>query len=132
MNELDVDYGLIEEIAFAVIAPGSTILAKTLRNFTLGDSKSLLRGMSMVPELITAENFDSPAVSFQMGDAERVKPYVFTVQSLIKPTSRQGRRTHDFREGLGDAFYRKLSGKPGLIVFADEHHTYYGPAFPAR
>lgn len=114
---------------FAIIAPGSTILNKTIRNFSHGDSKSLLKGMSIRPEIITAETFDSPMVASQMNHEEAVKVYIFTVQSLIKPTTKQGRRTHEFREAMGDAFYEKLASEQDLIVFADEHHTYYGPAF---
>jgi type III restriction enzyme len=114
---------------YAVIAPGSTILDKTVLNFSAGNPKSLLRGMKVKPELITAETFDSPMVAMQMDDHQATKLYVFTVQSLIKPTTKQGRRTHEFREALGEAFYAKLVAEPDLIVFADEHHTYYGPAF---
>jgi type III restriction enzyme len=114
---------------FAVITPGSTILNKTVRNFSHGDAKSLLGGMSIRPELITAETFDSPMVAAQMENEETVKIYIFTVQSLIRPTTKQGRRTHEFREAMGDAFYEKLASEEDLIVFADEHHTYYGPAF---
>src|SRR5690606_5393085 len=51
------------------------------------------------------------------------------VQSLTNPSTKLGRRTHEFREGLGEAFYEKLAAEPDLIVFADEHHTYFGPAF---
>lgn len=114
---------------FAIIAPGSTILNKTIRNFTKGDPKSLLPGMSVALEVITAETFDSPAVAHAMENPDACKLYIFTVQSLTKPTTKQGRRTHDFRESLGDGFYSKLAEESDLIIFADEHHTYYGPAF---
>src|SRR5207247_7975408 len=40
-----------------------------------------------------------------------------------------GRKTHKFQERLGKAFYEHLTTQPDLIVFADEHHTYYGAAF---
>ena len=40
-----------------------------------------------------------------------------------------GRKTHKFQEGLGEAFYAHLQGVKDLVVFADEHHTYYGNAF---
>src|SRR5262249_22986872 len=60
-----------------------------------------------------------------------VKLYVFTVQALLKPESKVGRKTHKFQEGLGEAFYAHLQGVDDLIVVADEHHTYYGPAFSA-
>lgn len=58
-----------------------------------------------------------------------MKLFIFTVQALIKPQTRQGRKTHKFQEGLGEAFYAHLQGLDDLTVFADEHHTYYGPAF---
>lgn len=114
---------------FAVITPGRTILDKTLRNFTLGDPKSLLNPMSVRPLVVTAENFASPAVRADMENPERVKLYVFTVQSLIRPDTQMGRRTHKFQEGLGAALYERLQDAEDLVVFADEHHCYYGPAF---
>ena len=64
-----------------------------------------------------------------MEDPEQVKLYVFTVQALLKPESKVGRKTHKFQEGLGEAFYAHLQGVRDLVVFADEHHTYYGNAF---
>lgn len=114
---------------FAVITPGSTILNKTLRNFTPGDEKSVLGGMSFRPELITSETFDSPSTALALEGEHAVNIYLFTVQSLIRPTSNQGRRTREFRENLGMAFYDRLAEMRELIVFADEHHTYYGPSF---
>ena len=59
----------------------------------------------------------------------QVKIYLFTVQSLIKPESKTGRKTHKFQEGLGTEFYAHLQSIGALVVFADEHHCYYGPAF---
>lgn len=116
---------------FAIITPGSTILSKTVRNFSAGDSRSLLGGMSIRPEVVTSDTFDSAMVAMQMAEEDTVKLYVFTVQSLTKPTTKQGRRTHEFREALGDGFYSRLASEPDLIVLADEHHTYYGPGFSA-
>lgn len=116
---------------FAVITPGRTILEKTVANFTPGHPKSLLGGMEIQPVVITAENFASPAMRTAMDDPDQVKLYVFTVQALTRPTTKTGRRTHEFQEGLGDAFYRYLQARDDLIVFADEHHCYYGPAFSA-
>jgi type III restriction enzyme len=114
---------------FAVITPGRTILDKTVANFTPGHAKSLLAGMDARPVVITSENFATPAMRAAMDDAEPVKLFIFTVQALLKPESKVGRRTHKFQEGLGEAFYAHLQGLEGLVVFADEHHTYYGPAF---
>lgn len=114
---------------FAVVAPGRTILGKTVNNFTLGHPKSLLGGMEVRPVVITSENFATPTMRTAMDDPDQVKLYIFTVQALLKPDSSVGRRTHKFQEGLGAAFYEHLQGLKDLVVFADEHHTYYGAAF---
>ncbi len=116
---------------FAVIAPGRTILNKTVANFTPGHPKSLLGGMEVRPVVITSDNFATPAMRATMDDPEQVKLFIFTVQALLKPESKLGRKTHKFQEGLGQAFYAHLQGCDDLLVFADEHHTYYGPAFSA-
>ncbi|MDP9364998.1 MAG: DEAD/DEAH box helicase family protein, partial [Chloroflexota bacterium] len=114
---------------FAVITPGRTILDKTVANFTPGHPKSLLGGMEVRPVVVTSDNFATPAMRAAMDDPEQVKLFIFTVQALLKPESKVGRKTHKFQEGLGEAFYAHLQGLDGLVVFADEHHTYYGPAF---
>jgi type III restriction enzyme len=125
-----MDYFAVDGVRnFAVITPGRTILDKTQTNFTPGHPKSLLGGMEVEPLVITSENFASAAMRNAMDDPEKVKLYVFTVQSLTKPGTKQGKKTHDFNENLGEAFYAALQQADDLIVFADEHHTYFGPAF---
>lgn len=114
---------------FAVIVPGRTILDKTVGNFTVGHPKSLLGGMEVRPIVITSENFATPAMRASMDDPDQVKLFIFTVQALLKPQSKVGRRTHKFQEGLGQAFYAHLQALDDLVVFADEHHTYYSLAF---
>ncbi len=114
---------------FVVIAPGSTIRDKTVAHFTPGHRKSLLANMESRPYLVTVDNFDTPATRAVLDDDSRVKVYVFTVQSLTAPTTKQGRKTHTFQEGLGAGFYSHLSRLADLVVFADEHHCYFGPAF---
>lgn len=114
---------------FAVIAPGRTIRDKTIANFTVGHRKSLLGGMEVVPVLVTADSFVSAGTRAAMDDESQVKIYVFTIQSLLKPTTDRGRKTHEFQEGLGGAFYKHLQGLTDLVVFADEHHCYAGRAF---
>ena len=116
---------------FAVIAPGRTILDKTIANFTPGSAKSLLGGMDVVPVVITSENFATPTMRAAMDNPNQVKLYVFTVQALLKPETKLGRKTHKFQEGLGTAFYEHLQNLDRLVVFADEHHMYYGPRFSA-
>jgi len=114
---------------FVVVTPGRTILEKTRDNFTPGHPKSLLGPMSFRPVVITSDNFATPAMRAAMDDDSLVKVYLFTVQSLIKPESKTGRKTHKFQEGLGTEFYAHLQSVGQLVVFADEHHCYYGPAF---
>ena len=114
---------------FAIVTPGSTILGKTKGNFTGNHPKSLLPGLAMRPAIITAENFNTPAMRAVMEDPVAVKLYIFTVQSLLKPTTKVGRRTHEFQEGLGRGFYQQLQDLEDLMVFADEHHVYDAPKF---
>ena len=114
---------------FVIVTPGRTILEKTRDNFTPGHPKSLLGPMSFQPVVITSENFNTPVMRSAMDDDSQVKVYLFTVQSLIKPESKVGRKTHKFQEGLGTEFYAHLQASEQLVVFADEHHCYYGPAF---
>lgn len=114
---------------FAVVCPGRTILNKTVEQFTAGTQRSLLGGMDVEPVVITADNFDTPAMRARMDDEDEVKLYVFTVQSLVRPTSKVGKRTHKFQEGLGSGFYKRLQDAGDLVVFADEAHTYWGRAF---
>lgn len=114
---------------FAIVTPGRTILDKTRDNFTPGHPKSLLGPMSFEPVVITTDNFNTPAMRAAMDDNDRIKIYLFTVQSLIRPGSKQARKAHKFQEGLGGKLYAHLQHASQLVVFADEHHCYYGPAF---
>ncbi len=114
---------------FVVVTPGRTILEKTRDNFTPGHPKSLLGAMSFQPVVVTSDNFNTPAMRAVMDDPGQVKVYLFTVQSLTKPETKVARKTHKFQEGLGAEFYAHLQSIQSLVVFADEHHTYYGPAF---
>lgn len=114
---------------FVLIAPSRVILTKTVDQFTAGHAKSLLPAMDAPVTLVTAANFDTPAMAAAMDDDSRVKIYVFTVQALLKPKRKQDRRTHSFQEGLGAGLYARLKACDDLTVFADEHHAYYGPEF---
>ncbi len=114
---------------FVVIAPSRVVLDKTINQFTSGVSGSIVDRLSVPVQLVTAETFNSAATARAMDDPDVVKVYAFSVQSLVRPDSLQGRRTHRFQEGLGAGFYRRLQDASPLVVFADEHHLYYGPRF---
>jgi type III restriction enzyme len=114
---------------FAVVTPGKAIQTKTINQFTENHAKSLVEEMEHPPLVVHADNFNSPAMANDFEDDAKIKLYVFTVQSLIRPKSEQGRKTHTYTEGLGSGFYAHLEQLEDLIVFADEHHCYGGPAF---
>ncbi len=114
---------------FVVVAPSRVVLDKTIEQFTAGGPRSIVDRLSVPVQLVTADTFNSPATANAMDDPDIVKVYAFSVQSLVRPDSLQGRRTHRFQEGLGDGFYRRLQQASPLVVFADEHHLYYGPRF---
>ena len=111
-----------------IVTPSRPILNKTVTNFTKGHAKSI-RGMATVPLVVTGEDFTSGAVATALADDSVVKLFVFTVQQLIKPKEKASRRVRDFQEGLGQGLYDYLQSVPDLVVIADEHHAYYGPAF---
>lgn len=113
---------------FMILTPGRTIRDKTIRNFTPGDSKAITQWMRCAPLLVTSENFNSPAIAAAMKDPTVTKLFVFTVQALTSKTG-DGRATHEFSEFLGVSLYEWLSGLPDLVILADEHHCYRGPAF---
>lgn len=114
---------------FVVVAPSRVVLDKTIDQFTSGISGSIVDRLSVPVQLVTAETFNSAATARAMDDPDVVKVYAFSVQSLVRPDTVQGRRTHRFQEGLGAGFYRRLQDASPLVVFADEHHLYYGPRF---
>ncbi|MBT2515580.1 DEAD/DEAH box helicase family protein [Arthrobacter sp. ISL-30] len=117
---------------FVVVVPGSTIREKTVANFTPGSSKSLTDAMGVKTVLVTAENFDTPAMAQAITNPDVVKIFVLTVQILLRPeASETSRRAHLYMEGLGGELYEILQSRDDLVVLADEHHLYYGPKFSA-
>ena len=120
---------LIEYLAFSgvrhfvIVTPGRTIQDKTVNNFTDGHAKSVLTGMDTRPVVITANNFNSGAISAALRDDTVVKLFVFTVQSLIRP-DKTTRKTRKYQEWLGEDLYAYLRAQDDLVVIADEHHVY--------
>ncbi|RZT83860.1 type III restriction enzyme [Pseudonocardia sediminis] len=113
---------------FLLLAPGRTIRDKSIKNFSRGHRKSLTEAMSSEPFVITADNFRSPATRKVMEDNGRTKLFVFTVQALTTKTG-EGRATHEYQEWLGGSLFDWLGGLDDLVILADEHHCYRGPAF---
>lgn len=119
-----LDYFVAQGVRnFLIVTPGSTVLRKTIDNFTPGHPKSVLDGMTAVPTVITADNFNTGAVASALTDDDQVKLFVFNIQGLTAPR-RGSKRTHEFTEWLGGDLYKHLATLEDLVVLADEHHTY--------
>jgi len=122
--------GTIEYLADAgvrnilIVVPGSTILNKTVANFTDGHDKSLTSAMSFSPMVITADNFNTGRVASALDNDDQVKLYVFTVQSLIRPKQKTSRKVRKHQEWLGTGLYQRLKDADDLVILADEHHVY--------
>ncbi len=128
--------GLMEYLAgaetparnFLLLAPGRTIRDKSVLNFTAGNPKSMRRMLRSSPYVITADSFNTPATRIAIDDPTVTKLYIFTVQALTSATG-EGRTTHVPLENLGMSFFDYLAQLDDLVILADEHHCYRGPAF---
>lgn len=107
-----------------IVTPGSTIQGKTIDNLTPGHRK-YLRGLRCNPVVITLDDLERGTVAAALDDPNAFKVFVFTVQSLLRPDSKEARRAHRPHETLGVAIYEYLQAADDLVVIADEHHVYY-------
>lgn len=107
-----------------IVTPGSTIQNKTVNNLTPGHRK-YLRGLQSNPMVITLDTVERGEVAAALEDENRLKVFIFTVQSLLRPNKDDQRRAHKAHETLGQALYEYLAGAEDLVVIADEHHIYY-------
>ncbi len=113
-----------------IITPGSTIQRKTIGNLTPGHPK-FVRGLRCNPLVITLDDLERGTVAQALDDESRFKVFVFTVQSLLRPDTKDARRphrahrAHRAHETLGVALYEYLQNASDLVVIADEHHVYY-------
>jgi len=107
-----------------VITPGSTIQRKTIDNLTPGRAK-YLRGLQCNPLVITLDDLDRGIVGDALGDDTRLKVFVFTVQSLLRPDTKENRRAYRENEQIGPSIAQYLRDCDDLVVIADEHHVYF-------
>lgn len=108
-----------------IITPGSTIQRKTVANLTPGHPK-YLRGLQCRPVVITLDDVETGTVGQALRDPDKFKVFVLTVQSLLRPDTKDNRRAHRPYEMLGQALSAYLANCGDLVVIADEHHTYFG------
>ena len=110
-----------------IITPGTTIQRKTIANFTPGRPK-YVPGMQSRPKVITLDTLERGEVASLLQDPDEMKLFVFTVQSLLKPNTKENRRAHRDHETLGQSLSDYLTNADDLVVIADEHHIYEGEA----
>ncbi|HET7386779.1 MAG TPA: DEAD/DEAH box helicase family protein [Nocardioidaceae bacterium] len=107
-----------------IVTPGSTIQRKTVDNLTPGHRK-YLRGLQSNPLVVTLDSLERGEVGAALEDTERFKVFVLTVQSLLRPNTKDARRAYREHETIGVALYEYLQAADDLVVIADEHHVYY-------
>lgn len=107
-----------------IVTPGSTIQKKTVNNLTPGNPK-YLRGLQSNPLVVTLDDFERGSVGSALDDPDRFKVFVFTVQSLLRPNTKDNRRAHRPHETLGQSLSDYLRAADDLVVIADEHHVYF-------
>lgn len=110
-----------------IITPGSTIQRKTISNLTPGHPK-YLRGLQSRPVVITIDDFAKGNVAQALENPDLFKVFVFTVQSLLRPNTKENRRAHRDHETVGQSLSDYLAACDDLVVIADEHHVYAGNA----
>lgn len=110
-----------------IITPGSTIQRKTIANFTYGSPK-FVTGLASQPAVLTVDTFADGSASTAVEDPDKMKLFVLTVQSLLRPNSTDARRAHRPHESIGVALADYLRNCDDLVVIADEHHVYSGNA----
>lgn len=108
-----------------IITPGSTVQRKTVGNLTPGHPK-YLRGMQSRPVVITVDDVETGTVGQALRDPDAFKVFVLTVQSLLRPDTKDNRRAHKPHETVGVGLSGYIAGCDDLVVIADEHHTYFG------
>ena len=107
-----------------IVTPGSTIQRKTVANLTPGNPK-YLHGLACNPLVVTLDDFERGAVGAALDDDGRFKVFVFTVQSLLRPDTKDNRRAHRPHETLGQSLSDYLKAADDLVIIADEHHVYF-------
>src|SRR3954452_17530961 len=111
---------------FLIVAPGKIIREKTINNFSLNKPNSLTDKLTIKPpHIIDIKNFHTAKTT----DKNSVKLFIFTVQSLTQARGKTARKTSNYDEVLGQSLREHLGKLDDLVIFADEHHLYYGEKF---
>ncbi len=110
-----------------IVVPSTIILTKTRANFTPGHPK-FVRGLQCRPVIVTLDDFENGRIAGALENPDVMKVFIFTVQSLLRPDTKENRRAHRPHEVLGQALTDHLRADDDLVVIADEDHVYEGNA----
>lgn len=112
---------------FFILTPGETIYTKTINNFTPGNKKYVLDGLTEFPDfnLVTGENYTYADFGNKLFDSINI--YVFNIQKIFNERKDVEFRFHKYQETLGSSFAELLQ-KKDLVILMDESHRYRGPA----
>ena len=105
-----------------IITPGSTIQRKTIANLTPGNRK-YLQGLKCEPEVITLDDLERGAVAQALDNPDQMKVVVLTVQSLLRPNTKDNRRAYLEHETLSISLSDYLKGVDDLVVIAEAAHV---------
>lgn len=110
---------------FFILTPGETIYTKTIANFTSGNKKYVLQGLTDFPmfNVVTGENYAYADFGNQLFDALNI--YIFNIQKIFNERKDIEFRFHKYQETLGSSFAELLQ-KKDLVILMDESHRYRG------
>lgn len=110
---------------FFILTPGETIYTKTIANFTSGNKKYVLKGLTDFPmfNVVTGENYAYADFGNQLFDALNI--YIFNIQKIFNERKDVEFRFHKYQETLGSSFAELLQ-KKNLVILMDESHRYRG------
>ena len=111
---------------FFILTPGETIYTKTIANFTSGNEKYVLQGLTDFPmfNVVTGDNYAYADFGNQLFDALNI--YIFNIQKIFNERKDVEFRFHKYQETLGSSFAELLQ-KKDLVILMDESHRYRGP-----
>lgn len=110
---------------FFILTPGETIYTKTIANFTGGNKKYVLQGLTDFPmfNVVTGENYAYADFGNQLFDALNI--YIFNIQKIFNQRTDVEFKFHKYQETLGSSFAELLQQKD-LVILMDESHRYRG------
>lgn len=126
-----------------IVTPGKTVQAKTVNNFTPGNSR-FIAGAQVAPDIVTPQNYTAwtnrqdGQERMSYGSEVPMLAFIFNIQQLIAPKSMEGdthgssqdaerRKPRRFDENAG-VLFDYLKGLDDLVVIADESHLYSSSA----